>query len=924
MIHIFKKIIILGIVFNLFVSGVVKATPITEVSDKPYDEAITILSILNIISGGDAFKVDDPIKRADVVLAIVKALDAEAMAKNYASDVIFKDVTSTSPISGAVNLLSSMGIITGFKGGFFYPDETITYEQAVKMLVCALGYDEYAKNKGGYPFGYITIAQSLGLLKNLGAKTENEMTNGAFAQMLYNALNAEVLDQITFGVDNTRYSSNKGDTWFALKLNIYKAEGIITANSKTGLEVNNNLKIGQIKINEDLIECNNINAGKFIGYKVIYYFKQATEDDDKNLIYFKPSDDNKVITIMSEYINSFDGSNYTYQEETGSKNLTEMVPLSSDILYNGVFVPLADMGKLSYVPNMGSVTLIDNNLDGKNEILLINSYSNYIVDSVSEKDNTIYAKLGVAGLKIDNLNQPNSVTISDTDGNEKKLADLTTWDVLSVEKNINNEVTSITIVKNSISGEVSEISSDVTPIVHIVDGKSLKLSKGYVNLNITPPPIGSNCIYYLDKDGYVAGIDFDKGSAYKFGFIIDAFVNTKIDKNLELNLFKIPDGVISRLVCNSKIRIGMDSSLTSATALSKLKGNNGKVENQLLRYKINSKGLVTDIDLSSTGSGSVLSSTFDSFQLIYSSPIFDAVKGSRQQVYYNALRVNALLSFSGTAGWRECAVLSPTTMFLYVPYNRSDEKGYMMKKPSDYGETMYVAEIYKLYENSEFPDLVIQYPGDGSAGTGSDTDKNKAEDITTDTSITLVEKVTTTINKDDQLVEKLYGYTKGVKEEVVCKNNKMLADLNVEPGDIIRYCKNGDNYIDGAQVLMKASDCLSDEGFALVNGAVKTKVDNSLVPFRAIFGNVYMKNNSLIWITTNKVTDVKGAGDLAVFQPSKIGKVYMFDGKTKTITSSDMSSIRDYLHVGEDNYSKVFVHTQTGEPKSMIIYTNMR
>ena len=68
-----------------------------------------------------------------------------------------------------MNMLTGRRIVVGVTGGIgngmFGPEDPVTYEQAVKMIVSALGYDLVANNKGGYPTGYLAVASSEGITK---------------------------------------------------------------------------------------------------------------------------------------------------------------------------------------------------------------------------------------------------------------------------------------------------------------------------------------------------------------------------------------------------------------------------------------------------------------------------------------------------------------------------------------------------------------------------------------------------------------------------------------------------------------------------------------------------------------------------------------------------------------------------------------
>ena len=82
----------------------------------------------------------------------------------------------------------ALRLINGVSETQFAPDNNITDEQLIKILVCMLGYSENVPYIGGYPNGYIDIASDIGLLKGVQYCIGNNTSRTMFAQMLYNAL----------------------------------------------------------------------------------------------------------------------------------------------------------------------------------------------------------------------------------------------------------------------------------------------------------------------------------------------------------------------------------------------------------------------------------------------------------------------------------------------------------------------------------------------------------------------------------------------------------------------------------------------------------------------------------------------------------------------------------------------------------------
>lgn len=75
----------------------------------------------------------------------------------------FPDVPEDADYAEAVEALAELGIFGGCGNGKFGPNDPVTQEQMMKMLVCAWGYEEDALSAGGWPDGYATVAADLGI-----------------------------------------------------------------------------------------------------------------------------------------------------------------------------------------------------------------------------------------------------------------------------------------------------------------------------------------------------------------------------------------------------------------------------------------------------------------------------------------------------------------------------------------------------------------------------------------------------------------------------------------------------------------------------------------------------------------------------------------------------------------------------------------
>ena len=73
----------------------------------------------------------------------------------------FKDIGADHWASLSVNGLAERGVIKGTGDSLFNPDEYITYVEACKMVISAIGFSEYAEAVGGFPYGYLSTGKAL-------------------------------------------------------------------------------------------------------------------------------------------------------------------------------------------------------------------------------------------------------------------------------------------------------------------------------------------------------------------------------------------------------------------------------------------------------------------------------------------------------------------------------------------------------------------------------------------------------------------------------------------------------------------------------------------------------------------------------------------------------------------------------------------
>lgn len=124
------------------------------------------------------------ISRAEFSYLVSKLLTVDDMQP---INTKFTDVNEKNAYSGYISYLSSLGIVNGISETEFNPDGNVSLEAASKIVVGILGFNTYAKNRGGYPEGYLYAAVNLGIFNNLYVQGEY-LTRSEALLMMENTL----------------------------------------------------------------------------------------------------------------------------------------------------------------------------------------------------------------------------------------------------------------------------------------------------------------------------------------------------------------------------------------------------------------------------------------------------------------------------------------------------------------------------------------------------------------------------------------------------------------------------------------------------------------------------------------------------------------------------------------------------------------
>ena len=156
-------------------------------ASEEYTEAVEYLNSIGIMVGDDQgnFNPDKPVSRAEMATIICRLLGE---TENLPTSTQFSDVPTTHWANKYVSKAAELGIVNGYGNGKFGPSDTVKYEEALTMVVRAVGLENEAIKVGGYPNGYIEIACEYGYTNWISAEKGDLLIRWQVAIVLHNVL----------------------------------------------------------------------------------------------------------------------------------------------------------------------------------------------------------------------------------------------------------------------------------------------------------------------------------------------------------------------------------------------------------------------------------------------------------------------------------------------------------------------------------------------------------------------------------------------------------------------------------------------------------------------------------------------------------------------------------------------------------------
>ena len=180
-------------------AGAVSGGYFSDIYDTPTAQAAEILRMLGVVEGvgGGSFNPAGTLTRAEFCKMALLIAGRGDEAKVQANRVIFLDVPATHWALGYINAAATppeggTALVAGIGNGNFAPGRTITYGEAVTVLMRVLGYgNSDFVSTGAWWSGYLATAQGLGLTASINRGGEETITRGEAARLFANLLSVK-------------------------------------------------------------------------------------------------------------------------------------------------------------------------------------------------------------------------------------------------------------------------------------------------------------------------------------------------------------------------------------------------------------------------------------------------------------------------------------------------------------------------------------------------------------------------------------------------------------------------------------------------------------------------------------------------------------------------------------------------------------
>lgn len=820
------------------------------------DTRLSALKGLGVISGYETEdKMLDKMSKSTFISFLLNLIYDEKFQAGYDEEAL--------KTAEALNIINSADSVSA--------DDVLRGNEAVKMSMCLLGYGDLCERTGGYPFGFLTMADRIGVTKGITIK--DEMTNADAYKLLYNTMTAGIMDIEAVSVHGDEYKNHYSQYEDVTILNIYRkifeVEGVVDANKTTGLYEIEGTTDDSVKIDGMEIRDPENLLFDSVGLRVNAFVKK--EDSGLyTLIYAEPDEKNNVVVFETDNVKNVSSdisSIEYYPDDDAVKTKTAKIKASVSLLYNGT--AYGDYTAADFKVQDGTVTLIDNNNDRIVDVIKIDAYKVMLVSSVSASGRVInneFTKLpdGLTKLEFDDYNNPGDCVRFFKDGAEAVFEDIMPGDVLSVyeSKGAGDKYVEVHISRQS---EVVNITKVNTSTNEVAAGDVIyELSDSYYAAKNVGEAFaqeisaGRKYRIYLDKMGRIVGAKIHSDGGLSYGYLkTSGEISEAFEADYGIRVFG-DDGKWKSLYLADKVKVGDNEGMTLLTA----KQAEQKVKlyyDDIIGYELDKEGKINHIELPIE----IETDLFDKTSVQDSDNRFIKT-GERSRTYY----------YNNTS-FESYHYMTADTKVIFVPISEPENEN-----------------LYDVGNNYSFTRTTVNYVGYGCDEFGFldlvlvKRDSTQSKKV--GNQLYFVRSVGASLDSEGSVSPEItiassvyYGLSLAVEDAVLLEN--------VKQGDIIQFHVNAAGYIDNINHILNIDPDPTSDGEEILIKEITGDINSGAGQVKGVLKKADFTNERVL-IESSRILALKVAKSVPVL---------IYDAKTNEVTSATVNdlNIDDYVVV---------------------------
>jgi len=861
---------------NLVSIGENKNDNVKETPKSDYKDKLVALGIVEENSSYEQF-----ISRGDFLKIALKMLNMEFV---YSGEQIFADVPPSHDSFKTVGVAHGLGLISGF-GGFFRPDENITYEEVIVIMVKLLGRNTSAEEKGGWSEGYITAATSFKILSgftisDFSAKAEREDVY----KIVWNTLISDslaVTDSFLHGEVN--YTTKKGRNLLSEVMGVNYIDGLVTSVGISSILSNDGADYSKVVVDGFSFDGEYSKYIDYLGLDVRAYYTGKSAADYKLLYLDEEFGNSKITVVPAEDVLDFANDEFTYYEKNKQKSFK--VFSDTSIMYNG---RLANGFSKADIPKNGTVTFIDNG--AADDVVLIKGVTDIVVGAVMEDTGIVYDYFD-KDVDIDLISNDSEdvIVLTNSAGKTVYAGMIFLKDILTVTASKDGKIVEAIVNSSSVSGKIEQVEKSNNKKIISVNGTEYEITDKAEKFCGDVLKLGNDVTLKFNIYGQVAYAqkyeDDTKENEIKYGFIVNHAPLSASGLSSEYAVKLLcDDGKMYVYSFAENCKIDGFTRKTNADKESAI--NKGLEISRVTNYKLNSEGKITFFDTAYISGEESKKNSLDRFEQI-------ADEDSSERRTYKAFGCFGEVFFIDPA---------KTLVFATISGQTQDEKKYKLFTPSVFNnDGKYSVDAFKTAEEGFLAEAVTVTLG-GMAGS------QNAQDA----SLYILESITKKVVDDEDVC--VYSVNKGKGSVSVIVDNETHQRVNPSPGDLIRIDVVEGSLLNGQMhIVYDYSEDLLVEG-------------NQHPTSSIIFRKGFIKEKSgdyYKYMCTDNVADLESDVQTNVYASVYTNEVefasYEIDRNGQVIVSSaSMSNLKPFDMVGNDA-SKIVGRWSFLNPKQIII-----